>query len=95
MNSKERLSDDLARETAVLRRIARGIVFEPALAEDAVQEAWRAAFVVGSEFELDGLTPGRWSISLQELGRTGGARHGSVELEVRADAIVEVDVSAR
>lgn len=37
------LSDDLARETALLRRIARGIVLEPGLAEDAVQEAWLAA----------------------------------------------------
>src|SRR5687768_10414190 len=37
------LSGDLARETALLRRIARGIVLEPALAEDVVQEAWLAA----------------------------------------------------
>jgi RNA polymerase sigma-70 factor (ECF subfamily) len=47
MNGGENLSDDLARETALLRRIARGIVLEPALAEDAVQEAWLAALRAG------------------------------------------------
>lgn len=34
---------ELQRETDALRRIARGVLFEPALAEDAVQEAWLAA----------------------------------------------------
>lgn len=47
MNGGEGLSNDLARETALLRRIARGIVLEPALAEDAVQEAWLAALRAG------------------------------------------------
>jgi len=43
MDGPQRLSEDLERETALLRRVARGIVFEPALAEDVVQEAWLAA----------------------------------------------------
>ena len=43
MDRSDELSLDLARETAALRRIARGILFEPSLAEDAVQEAWLAA----------------------------------------------------
>src|SRR5262245_32855950 len=43
MDSDKGLPADLAAETAALRRIARGVLFEPALAEDAVQEAWLAA----------------------------------------------------
>lgn len=43
MDADPRLPADLARETEMLRRIARGVLFEPALAEDAVQEAWLAA----------------------------------------------------
>lgn len=43
MDRSDDLPLDLARETAALRRIARGILFEPSLAEDAVQEAWLAA----------------------------------------------------
>ncbi len=52
----ESISNDLARETAQLRRIARGIVLEPALAEDAVQEAWLAALRAGPR----ALTSGGW-----------------------------------
>ena len=47
MDAREQLSSDLQRETDTLRRIARGILLEPALAEDAVQEAWLAALRVG------------------------------------------------
>lgn len=54
MNGGEGLSDDLARETALLRRIARGIVLEPALAEDAVQEAWLAALRAGPHAMANG-----------------------------------------
>jgi len=54
MNGGEGLSNDLARETALLRRIARGIVFEPALAEDAVQEAWLAALRAGPQAMASG-----------------------------------------
>ncbi|MBI5365309.1 MAG: sigma-70 family RNA polymerase sigma factor [Planctomycetes bacterium] len=43
MDRTDELPIDLGRETAALRRIARGILFEPSLAEDAVQEAWLAA----------------------------------------------------
>jgi RNA polymerase sigma-70 factor (ECF subfamily) len=43
MDADHGLPADLARETEALRRIARGVLFEPALAEDAVQEAWLAA----------------------------------------------------
>lgn len=43
MDLRDELPMDLARETAALRRIARGILLEPSLAEDAVQEAWLAA----------------------------------------------------
>jgi len=43
MDARDRLPDDLQRETDALRRVARGVLFEPALAEDAVQEAWLAA----------------------------------------------------
>jgi RNA polymerase sigma-70 factor (ECF subfamily) len=43
MEPAESLSQDFERESATLRRIARGILLEPALAEDAVQEAWLAA----------------------------------------------------
>ncbi len=56
MSSEESLSDDLTRETAMLRRIARGIVLEPALAEDAVQEAWLAALRAGPQ----ALSSGGW-----------------------------------
>ncbi|MCC6407018.1 MAG: sigma-70 family RNA polymerase sigma factor [Planctomycetes bacterium] len=43
MDADQGLPADLARETDALRRIARGVLFEPALAEDAVQDAWLAA----------------------------------------------------
>ncbi|MBI5433595.1 MAG: sigma-70 family RNA polymerase sigma factor [Planctomycetes bacterium] len=43
MDADQGLPADLARETEMLRRIARGVLFEPALAEDAVQDAWLAA----------------------------------------------------
>ncbi|MCE9595292.1 MAG: sigma-70 family RNA polymerase sigma factor [Planctomycetes bacterium] len=43
MDADTGLPADLARETEALRRVARAIVFEPALAEDVVQEAWLAA----------------------------------------------------
>ncbi|MCK6447701.1 MAG: sigma-70 family RNA polymerase sigma factor [Planctomycetes bacterium] len=43
MDADPRLPADLARETEMLRRIARGVLFEPGLAEDAVQDAWLAA----------------------------------------------------
>lgn len=43
VGTSDELPADFARETAALRRIARGILFEPSLAEDAVQEAWLAA----------------------------------------------------
>ena len=41
--SNEPQSIDLSRETEALRRFARGVLLEPALADDAVQEAWLAA----------------------------------------------------
>ena len=43
MEGNDDVPIDLQRETAALRRVARGILYEPALAEDAVQEAWLAA----------------------------------------------------
>lgn len=203
MSSGEELSGDLARKTAILRRIARGIVLEPALAEDAVHDAWlaalragpqalssggwltqavrripsglkrrearqarrehqvarrlqrdqhgiydlsrfvsigergdhelelrprgairvrgrvssgatsfdgtvsawsldderhsRMAFVVDSQFELDGMTEGRWRFSVFELVRSGVARHGVSEHEISAgaDAAVELDLAQR
>lgn len=43
MDAEQGLPADLAHETEMLRRIARGVLFEPGLAEDAVQDAWLAA----------------------------------------------------
>ncbi|MBK7645430.1 MAG: sigma-70 family RNA polymerase sigma factor [Planctomycetes bacterium] len=43
MDARDQIPEELLRETDALRRVARGILFEPALAEDAVQEAWLAA----------------------------------------------------
>ncbi len=43
MDVERELPADLAAETEALRRVARAILFEPALAEDAVQDAWLAA----------------------------------------------------
>lgn len=43
MDADERLSARFAHEADGLRRVARGVLLEPALADDAVQEAWLAA----------------------------------------------------
>ncbi|MBK7878646.1 MAG: sigma-70 family RNA polymerase sigma factor [Planctomycetes bacterium] len=56
MDRSDDLPIDLARKTAALRRIARGILFEPSLADDAVQEAWLAAL----RADVRGPTAGGW-----------------------------------
>lgn len=43
VNAPEELPVDFASQAAALRRIARGILLEPSLADDAVQETWLAA----------------------------------------------------
>ncbi|MCK6447699.1 MAG: sigma-70 family RNA polymerase sigma factor [Planctomycetes bacterium] len=43
MDAESQPFADVGRETDALRRLARSVLFEPALAEDAVQEAWLAA----------------------------------------------------
>ncbi len=85
MDARDRIPEELLRETDALRRVARGILFEPALAEDAVQEAWLAALRSQKREAHSGgwLTEAVRRIALglrrQEARRTtrehGGARH--------------------
>lgn len=69
MDAHQQLSDELQRETALLRRIARGIVLERALAEDVVQDAWLAALRAGHTAAPSG---GWLTEAVRRIGR--GAR---------------------
>jgi RNA polymerase sigma factor (sigma-70 family) len=89
------LSGDLARETELLRRIARGIVLEPGLAEDAVQEAWLAAL----RAEPAAARCGGWmteAVRRIALGlRRGEARRASRErAAARSEAVTAAAESA-
>ncbi len=87
MHESDRLPDDLQRETRALRRVARGILFEPALAEDAVQEAWLAALRARPDPERSGSWLNEAVRRIARGLRRSEARRGTRErIAARAEA---------
>jgi len=93
MDSGHDLAAQFATEADALRRIARALLVEPAMADDAVQEAWLAAL------EQQGPVSGGWLVesvrrTARSLRRREARTHRRERLAAREEALPAADETA-